>query len=310
MTQPIQLIPEYKDYVWGGDRIRRGQRTAESWVIHEDDRIVSGPLGGKTLLDAVKTLGPALLGERVIAHTGLRFPLLIKLLDAADWLSLQVHPNDAQALALEGPDQFGKTEAWHILDSQPGAQLIFGLKEGITPEAMEKAVRNGSVLDIVQRHTVHRGDSILIRPGMIHALGPGLMIYEVQQTSDITYRVWDWNRPSSAGRKLHIDQSLQVLDPSAQAKVLPQPELSDGGQQVLADCPYFRLMLLESQTKHVRFMADGQTFHILTCLEGRARLWGQGWELSLSPYESVIIPADCGTVSVRGGRLLKASVEE
>jgi mannose-6-phosphate isomerase len=235
MPYPLQLAPEYRDYVWGGTRLRPGnQRTAEAWVVFEQNKIINGPLAGKTLIEAVEELGPDLLGRTVYQRTGSRFPLLIKLLDCADWLSLQVHPNDEQARRLEGPDQFGKTEAWHILEADPGASLLFGLRPGTDQEQLQAAVTGGTILDLVQSHQVQQGDTVFIRPGMIHALGPGLLIYEVQQTSNITYRVFDWNRPAAAGRKLHIAESLEVLDPQAEARIVPRPDLPDGGQAVLA----------------------------------------------------------------------------
>jgi mannose-6-phosphate isomerase len=312
MSDPFKLIPEYRDYVWGGERLRPGQLTAEAWVVYEQDRISGGNYNGQTLLETAGQLGAALLGSRVVERTGQRFPLLIKLLDCADWLSLQVHPNDEQARKLEGPDQFGKTEAWHILSADPGAELLFGLKAGVTAHELEASVRDGSVLERVARHSVQPGDTVFIRPGMIHALGPGLLIYEVQQTSNITYRVWDWDRPASAGRKLHIRQSLEVLDPSAEAKVLPRPALETGQRQTLAECPYFTLEMIRAGGSPVALETTGETFHILTATFGSTNLCGEGWETSLEAYESLVIPADCGVYQVnsqQGAVILKASVE-
>ncbi len=314
MVLPFQLIPEYRDYVWGGEKLRPGQRTAEAWVVFEQDRIASGPLAGQTLLEAAGKLGPALLGRRVVQRTGARFPLLVKLLDCADWLSLQVHPNDEQARRLEGPDQFGKTEAWHILQAEPGAALLFGLKPGTSARELEEGVRSGRVLDLVARHTVQAGDTVFIRPGMIHALGPGLLIYEVQQTSNITYRVWDWNRPASAGRKLHIEQSLEVIDPTAQASILPKPAPVNHQPVPLVSCPYFTLEMIQTQAKDapLALQTTGETFHLLTVTEGRAVVSGKGWEVALKTYETLVIPADCGAYrlySEEASVLLKASVE-
>ncbi len=130
----LKLSPEYRDYVWGGDRLRpRHSPTAEAWVIWENDRIETGPLAGKSLAEAALEYSSDLLGEKAVARTGMRFPLLVKILDCAQWLSLQVHPNDEQVLQLEGPGQFGKTEAWHILEAESGAKLIAGVKPGTSP---------------------------------------------------------------------------------------------------------------------------------------------------------------------------------
>lgn len=313
MNKPLQLVPEYRDYVWGGETLRPGQRTAEAWVVYEQDTIASGPHAGKTLLDLAGSQGPSLLGRRVMQRTGKRFPLLIKLLDCAGWLSLQVHPNDEQAQRLEGPGQFGKTEAWHILNAQTDASLLFGLKPGTTPQEMDDAVRSGKVLDLVMRHRVQNGDTIFIRPGMIHALGPGLLIYEVQQTSNITYRVWDWDRPASAGRALHIEQSLEVLDPHAEAHVLPKPILTGSDRRVLVNCPYFTLEMLKVQGAPLPLKTDGETFHILTATQGEVEISGGNWDISLKPYHTLVIPADCGEYQLECSDqavLLKASVED
>jgi mannose-6-phosphate isomerase len=140
----FQLIPVYRDYVWGGRRLRpEAERTAEAWVVFEGDRIRSGPLAGLTLAEAAEKQGAALLGTRAFARTGTRFPLLIKLLDCADWLSLQVHPDDELALWLEGPGHFGKTEAWHFIEAAAGARILAGLQAGTTRAEMESAIRGG-----------------------------------------------------------------------------------------------------------------------------------------------------------------------
>src|SRR5512141_2885426 len=136
MNKLLQLIPEYRDYVWGGRRLRPGALTAEAWIVYEGDRVANGSLQGKTLAEAAQQLGADLLGQKAMTRTGTRFPLLVKILDCNDWLSVQVHPNDEQARQLEGPDQFGKTEAWHIVDAVGGAQLIAGVKEGSKAEAL------------------------------------------------------------------------------------------------------------------------------------------------------------------------------
>jgi mannose-6-phosphate isomerase len=313
MPYPLQLVPEYRDYVWGGMRLRPGdQRTAEAWVVYEQNQIKNGDLAGKSLLEAVQSLGPDLLGRRVYERTGSRFPLLIKLLDCADWLSLQVHPNDEQARRLEGPDQFGKTEAWHILEADPGAKLLFGLHPGTTPEVLKEAVSDGTILDLVQEHQVQPGDTVFIRPGMIHALGPGLLIYEVQQTSNITYRVFDWNRPAAAGRKLHIEQSLEVLDPQAEARIVPRPALPEGGRSELAQSQYFTLELLHGEEKALDLDPQGETFHTLTVTAGQARVEGRGWSLDLHRLDSLVLPANTGPYRlIPQGRMsaLKSSVE-
>lgn len=312
---PFQLIPQYRDYVWGGDRLRPGHApTAEAWVVYEGDLVADGPLTGKTLCEAAASLGEDLLGAIPLATTGLRFPLLIKLLDCAAWLSLQVHPNDEQAQALEGPGHFGKTEAWYMVEAAPEAEILCGMQAPVTPEVLAQAVRQGQILDLARRIPVKTGDTIFIPPGMLHALGPGLLVYEVQQTSNLTYRVFDWNRPASEGRKLHIDQSLAVLNPAAVRQAQPWPGSRDGQVQQLIECPYFTLELLAGTGQPFALDTRRQSFHALTVIEGQAQVRGDEWGFDLERLQSLVVPAACGayTVKGRGGevQVLKAAVEK
>jgi mannose-6-phosphate isomerase len=306
----FDLEPQYRDYIWGGSRLRPGQVTAEAWIVHEGNRVLSGPFAGKSLAQAAEEAGASLLGQHSVSRTGNRFPLLIKLLDCAQWLSLQVHPNDQQAEQLEGPGQFGKTEAWHILHAEPGAEIICGFHPGTSGEEIARSIRDGSILEHTQRVPLQTGDTVFIPAGTVHALGPGLLVYEVQQTSDITYRVFDWNRPASAGRKLHIEQSLAVLDPTATGTPIPAPPFLYGARERLVLCPYFQLDLL-SLEKHT-FNGDTRKlcFHTLTVIEGRVKITGAGWETVKAQFETTLIPAAAGAYRVEAlekSRILRAS---
>lgn len=306
----LGLEPQYREYVWGGNRLRPGQITAEAWLVYEGNRITSGPLAGQNLADAAAAYGTDLLGQRVVEHTGERFPLLIKLLDCAQWLSLQVHPNDEQAVQLEGPNHYGKTEAWHILEADPGGEILCGFKPGADQSNWQEAVRAGSILEGTQRMPVHAGETVFIRPGTMHALGPGLLVYEVQQTSDITYRVFDWNRPASAGRKLHIDQSLAVIDPQASGKAVPPPKFIDGAEHMLVTCPYFTLTLLTLEHSALPLNPGGLSFHTLTVIDGQVELRGDGWQQTFNRFDTALIPASSGDYLVHPlgkARVLKAS---
>ncbi|MBI5564391.1 MAG: class I mannose-6-phosphate isomerase [Chloroflexi bacterium] len=311
LQQPILVTPEYRDYVWGGQRLRPGQLTAEAWIVYESDRVAAGPLQGRTLAQVAAEFGSALLGARAIDRTGSRFPILIKLLDCAAWLSLQVHPNDEQARQLEGPDQFGKTEAWHILDAEPAAEILCGLRDGTSAETLAQAVRGGTLLDHMQRLNVNAGDTVFIRAGTIHALGPGLMLYEIQQTSNLTYRVFDWNRPASDGRPLHIDQSLAVTDLKAVAPITPPPAFVDGQATTLINCDYFTLELLTAETNSIDLATRGESFHALTVIDGQAIIEGDEWQVPLHRHQTALIPAACDAYRVRPQgktQLLKAAI--
>lgn len=315
MTLPgvIQFLPEYRDYVWGGNRLRSAEvPTAEAWLIWESNRVISGPLAGATLAEVFARYQFDLVGRLGMAQERGRFPLLIKLLDCAQWLSLQVHPNDAQALALEGPGQLGKTEAWHILDATPGAKLIAGLRPGTQAETLEAAIRKGGLVELVRYHEVHTGDTVYMPAGLIHSLGPSLFAYEVQQASDLTYRIYDWDRPLTKGRTLHIDKSVAVANPAAQPLVAPAPHPGDGQAAILIQSPYFRLELIAAQAQPITLTPAGETFHALTVIEGNARLRSGGDEVDLEQYQTALVPACVPhyTIEPLGGfRMLKASLE-
>lgn len=308
----LQLIPQYRDYIWGGHRLRpTGELTAEAWLVYEANRVAAGPWAGRTLAEVAAAEGVALLGQRAVARTGTRFPLLIKLLDAQAWLSLQVHPNDAQAVQLAGPDQFGKTEAWHVLEAAPGAQLIAGVRPGVTAEALATAIRSGTILDCVQYQAISAGDTILLRAGTIHALGPGVLLYEVQQTSDLTYRVFDWNRPVTPQRPLHIEQSLAVIDPTIVVAPMPAPPLGDGERAILIAGDYFTLALLVAATRPVALDTRGESFHALTVIEGEAELMARDERAHLHRFETAVVPAAVGAYQLRPHgpcRVLQAGV--
>lgn len=309
----LRLETKYREYLWGGKRLRPGdQTTAEAWVISEEDSILSGAAAGMTLSEAATQYGVDLLGTRPLAQTGKRFPLLIKLLDCAAWLSLQVHPDDAFSRHMEGANKFGKTEAWFFIDSIPGAEILCGLKPGTTAEQMQQAIRQGTLLDYMHRLQVQPGDSIYIPSRMIHALGPGLLVYEVQQTSDITYRVYDWGRPQTEKRPLHIEQSIAVADATLSGSLLPSPAFGENQCNTLINCSFFTLKMLTSSRTTMKMDTRGETFHILTILTGSARIHGEGWSESIYPLESILVPADCGAYEIEPQgemRLLVSSIE-
>ena len=308
----LKLTPSYRDYVWGGERLRPGHYpTAEAWVVWEDDLIEAGPVAGKTLGEAAAQYGKPLLGEKAMSRTETRFPLLIKLLDCAQWLSLQVHPNDAQAVELEGAGQFGKTEAWHVLDSAPDAKLIGGLKPNTSPDALAESIRNGTIIDHVQYANVKKGDNIFMPAGTLHALGPGLLIYEVQQTSDWTYRVYDWGRPATEKRPLHIEKSIRVTRADFTAPITPMPAIGDGTRHVLVQCDYFTLELLSAISNTIDLDTKSESFHAITVIEGQAILKADNEQVQLDKFQTAVVPAKTGEYQFQpltDCRALKSSV--
>jgi mannose-6-phosphate isomerase len=268
-------------------------------------------MAGKSLGEVAAEQTEALLGSKPAQMTGKRFPLLIKLLDCARWLSVQLHPNDEQAARLEGLDQFGKTEAWYIIEADSGAELLAGLKPGLDPQMLEEVVRGGDkIMDWLKHYPVRAGDAILICPGTVHALGPGLLVYEVQQTSDLTYRVFDWNRPASEGRKLHIEQSLAVIDVQARSEPqhLHEPALA---REQLVSTQYFQLEHLQVDNNPLELDTKGESFHALTAIAGSVVLEGEHWRQPLNKFQSVVVPAVVGKYWLHANKkcqVLKSSV--
>ncbi|MDV6374425.1 type I phosphomannose isomerase catalytic subunit [Deinococcus arenicola] len=313
MTQdfslPLPLEAKLVERVWGGTRlIPEGGDTSkpigEAWVIGEDNQVSDGRFAGQTLSALAKQFPQELLGDRAVSS---RFPLLIKLLDCTGWLSVQVHPDDAQARALEGEGHLGKTEAWQVLEAIEGAQIIAGIKPDISQLELSEAIVAGRVMDHVAYAPVHAGDTFMIPAGTVHALGPGVLLYEVQQTSDLTYRIYDWDRPAAAGRALHLSQSAEVSRPwPASASALPSG--SDAVQE-LTRCPYFVLERLKSGGKTLKADTAGQTFHVLTVTVGEAKVEAGGEQHTLGQFESLLLPAAVGAYQLSGPfELLRSSL--
>ena len=315
-TTPLSLAPEYRDYVWGGSRLRPDiVPTAEAWIIFAGNRIASGPYAGRVLSDLSSEFGVDLLGSKAVAQTGNRFPVLVKILDCAQWLSLQVHPNDEQAQKLEGEGFFGKTEAWHVLETEPNAELIAGIKPNITAEQLTAAIQSKSekTLELVEKVKVVPGDTLFMHPGTVHALGPGMLIYEIQQTSDITYRVYDWGRPETETRKLHIEKAVAVSNPNAVSLPVKPPQMEDGEVTTLTQCQYFQLDEIRVGEKTVRMETRGESFHGLTVIEGQVQVSADAKREAfvLNKFETLLIPACCGAYQIQPlqkSRVLKASV--
>jgi mannose-6-phosphate isomerase len=222
-----------------------------------------------------------------------------------------VHPNDKQAVELEGAGQFGKTEAWHILDSDPDAKLVAGVKPNTTPEVLAESIRNGTVMDHVQYADVKKGDTIFMPAGTLHALGPGLLVYEVQQTSDWTYRVYDWGRPTTEKRPLHIEKSVRVTRADFTAPVTPPPVVGDGTRHMLAQCEYFTLEMLAAESNVIALDTNGESFHAITVIEGRAVLQTETVSVELDRFQTAVVPAGMRRYEFRPlekCRALKSSV--
>jgi len=311
LTQRLfPLEPQYRERVWGGRRLKAADPpVGEAWVAFGESRVRSGEYAGRAVAALAAEHGEQLLGREVFESYGSRFPLLVKLLDCADWLSVQVHPNDEQAARLVGKGEFGKTEAWHFIEAGPGATIYAGVKRGTSTEELETAIRTGRVLEVAEQLEVKAGETVYIPAGTLHALGPGLLLYEVQQSSDTTYRVYDWGRPASAGRKLHVEESIAVTDPRKEAVVHPAPQLSGPAAARALASPYFELEVLSPGGGALEADTRGETFHLLTLTEGEAELSCDGESVRLGRFETALVAGGTHRYRVRGAaRLLRASV--
>jgi mannose-6-phosphate isomerase len=264
------------------------------WCAFEGSRVQNGPHTGQTVGELTEQHGETFVGTVAASRFPSRFPLLVKLLDCADWLSVQVHPNDEQAARLVGHGQFGKTEAWHFLQVQQGAAILAGVKPGTTPQNLETAIRSGAMLDVAQRIEVRDGETYLLPAGTLHALGPGLLLYELQQASDTTYRVYDWDRPTSLGRRLHIEEALLVADSQTVVRRTSPPARHGSGITSLTTCPYFSLDLIRIGDAEFAGDSGGRTFSVLTATEGVSRITSGEETTQLERFETALIAGSAG----------------
>lgn len=321
MKYPMKLVAPLKDYLWGGTRLKEefGKKTqleqvAESWELscHKDGKsvIANGAAAGKTLAAWLAAAGEDALGMKAAKASG--FPLLIKLIDAHDNLSVQVHPDDAYALRVEG--EHGKTEMWYVVDAAPGAELLYGFQHEITKEEFRRRIAEHTLLDVVRHVPVRKGDAFFIPAGTLHAIGKGLLICEIQQSSNSTYRVYDYGRVGADGkpRALHVEKALDVtsLSPAAQGALrTPQIDIFAGVRaRLLAACPYFTVYHLAAAGE-CALDAGADSFHALTVLGGQLKLGAAGEALSLQKGETVFLPAGLGRYVLRGdGELILSKV--
>ncbi len=317
---PLLLEPAYKDYIWGGNRISRLFRRplpdgiyAEAWEVSDrpegPSRVINGPLAGQTLAEVIRAFGPAIAGPA----NPRAFPLLVKLIDARERLSLQVHPDDATAVLCGGE---AKTEAWHVLEAVPGAQVFAGLRPGVTEAAFREALAASRLEACLQAIPVSPGDTIFIPGGRVHAICEGCVLLEVQQNSNTTYRVYDWGRVGADGkpRELHVAKAFQVIrwGDAGQPKTVPRALThADGTTSVeLVASPYFRLERLDL-TDPLTCRHDGRSFHALFTAGTAVEIEAGGERVEVPFGRSCLIPAAIREYRLKPhapGPLLRASV--
>ena len=304
---PLRFRPILRQYLWGGRRLATllgkplgpGDDYAESWEVvdHGEDQsvVVYGPLAGTTLAELVRTRGGELLGRHAPRD---RFPLLLKFLDAQKTLSVQVHPNDAQA-ARQSPPDAGKTEAWVVLAAEPGSLIYAGLRPGADRPALEQAVQEGTCEQLLHRFEPAVGDCVFLPAGTVHALGAGLVVAEIQQSSDTTFRLFDWNRVGSDGkpRPLHVQQALEVID-FDRGPVAPQTPRGTPrrGEALLVECEQF--VLCRRRLDQPETVGGDDRCYILSVIGGSIRVEADPSDEALTVGSTVLLPASAGPVEL------------
>ncbi|MDR0954557.1 MAG: class I mannose-6-phosphate isomerase [Rikenellaceae bacterium] len=318
MLYPLKFEPIYKERVWGGEKLRMrydriypaDKRIGESWEIsglQDDVSVVSnGSLAGNELNELIEIYMGDLVGERVYNRYGEEFPVLVKLLDTKELLSIQVHPDNALAAQRHGA--YGKTEMWYVMEADPGSYFYLGFNRDLSQQEFLQRVAEHTLTEVMNRFEPKVGEIFFVPAGTIHSIGPGLVIVEVQQTSDITYRVYDWDRKESSGqsRELHTELALDALDYSRyEDPTLPCPKEKNHAAPV-KHCADFVTNLIQLDGRMERDYLNLDSFVIYVCLQGEVIVECEGGAESLMDTETVLIPAEMETVRLTGkGKILE-----
>lgn len=310
MNTPIKLKPVFKEIVWGGNRLKNDygfqselNNIAEAWMLcarNDGDNVIeNGENKGASFMEFIKE-NKALLGKKGEGYE--EFPLLIKFIDAKADLSVQVHPDDEYAKLHE--NSYGKTEAWYILDCDEGAELIYGFNKELSADEFRKSIEDNSFLDHVNKVKVKKGDVFFISAGTLHAIGSGILLAEVQQNCNTTYRVYDYNRKvNGVPRELHVEKALDVTctvppvrngDPDGEAVVK-----GDATEQALCSCEFFKMSTLDVDGSYV-LNVNEDSFASLLVLSGDGSVNAGGVSVDAKAGDSIFLPADCGDVEISG----------
>ncbi len=306
---PLKFETIFKDKIWGGQKIKTvlGKdfgdlpNCGETWEISgvkDNESIVSeGPLKGKSLPELISEYQAALVGEQVYQHFGNEFPLLIKFIDANADLSIQVHPDDQRAK--EKHNSMGKTEMWYVFQADENASLISGFNQPVTKESYLKAFESGNLMSILNCEQAAKGDVFFLPAGRVHTIGKGLCIAEIQQTSDITYRIYDFDRVDANGntRELHVEQALEAIDYNFYPEYKTAYKDVKNAAVPLVSCAYFETNKLSCTEPIIREYKH-DSFIILICFEGHLRLTYESGELNIKKGEAILIPASIKTVQL------------
>lgn len=314
-TEPFLLRPVGKDYIWGGNRLNddfakgiQMQPLAETWECSTHPNglstVASGRFAGQTLAEVLNA-HPEFLGSH---HPDGKFPLLIKFIDAKKDLSVQVHPDDDYARTHEN-GQNGKSEMWYVLDAQKGAKLVYGLQHDCTEQELRQAIADGTLMNHLQQVPIQKDDLFFIQAGTIHAIGAGALVAEIQENSNLTYRLYDYDRVGKDGKKreLHIDKALQVANLQSSAE--PRQPLrvlkyrQGVASELLTRCKYFevyRMLVNSERRQQVHYRADEVSFRVLLCVDGCGTIRFDGGEITFYKGDCIFVPADSVVLTIHG----------
>ncbi|MFI3263132.1 MAG: type I phosphomannose isomerase catalytic subunit [Rikenellaceae bacterium] len=318
MLYPMKFAPLFKERIWGGRKMEEkfGKQLpadvaiGESWELSGVEGDVSvvanGKLAGNSLAELIEVYMGDLVGDKVYEQYGEEFPILIKLIDADDVLSIQVHPDDE--LSKERHNAYGKTEMWYIIDNEPDASLYLGFNQEVDQEKYLEYLNKGALQEILGEIKVKPGDAYFIPAGAIHAIGKGILIAEIQQTSDITYRVFDWNRvdANGNGRELHTELAIDAINFNDTTKydITVTPKANENVQ--MQSCKYFTSSVIEVDGTLVRDYYDRDSFNIYMCLEGEISVKTKEGVETMTKGETILIPAVIDAVELSGkGKIIE-----
>ena len=309
MIHPLKFKPILKERLWGGTKLKEvlgkpieSNITGESWEISTVTGDVSvvenGNLANSSLQDLIDKYPEKLLGKSVVERFGKEFPILIKFIDAKQDLSIQLHPNDE--LAKERHDSFGKTEMWYIMDADPNADLIVGFNRDVTKEEYSKSLDENRLTELLNYEKVKEGDTFFINTGKIHAIGAGVLLAEIQQTSDVTYRVFDFNRKDKDGnlRELHTELALDAIDYKRKDDFMVSYGDEKNSVNEMVNCPYFKTNFLHLSTDLKQDVTDRDSFTIYMCVGGSADITTDEGLASIKKGETILIPAMATTIDI------------
>lgn len=306
---PLTFKPILKERIWGGNQLKSlfnkplvSDKIGESWEIStvgQDQSIISnGIYSDKSLTSLITEFPKEVLGEKVVQNFGTQFPLLFKFIDACEDLSIQVHPNDE--LAQKRHNSFGKTEMWYIIKADENARNIIGFKEKISSEEYLQKLNNKELLSILKEEKVQKGDVFFLETGTVHAIGKGIVLAEIQQTSDITYRIYDWERVDNNGkpRELHLDLALDAINYNPTPTRLNYSDNENEGN-IIIECPYFSTAYIPLNGK-IEMQKNKDSFHVYMCIEGNFSILCNNQKYSFKKGDTILLPAVMNEYTLEG----------